>query len=293
MDKMNYYTDVLWMSRFHYKNKSEVTDHKHDFYQIIYLIEGSGFIRYGNERIPLTFPMVVFYKPDEMHGIEIESSLKTIDVKFQVVDSEFASNLERLPTILNNPGNLDILFLLESMLNIGSEERLYYRQRCCFLLNLILMQWIEFAAKEEQKEQESRVYADTQQPKSDICSQLMYFIDTNLQEELDSSVISKKLGYSYRHISDCCIKEYSMTPMHLLRNRRIQRAKELLMRDDYEIKEIAFELGFKSVYHFSRVFSEIVGQPPRKWKDFQLRKICRDINIDPQYMNELHIKKLD
>jgi len=293
VEKKDYYTDVLWMSRFHYKNKSEVVDHKHEFYQIIYFVEGEGILHYGNERIPLVFPMVSFYRPDETHGIEVKSSLKTIDVKFQVIDSAFASRLENLPTILFNPGTLDILFLLESMLNIGGEERLYYRERCCFLLNLILIQWLEFAAKEEQKEQELRVYTDAQQPKSDICSQLIALIDTDLQEELDSTVMSEKLGFSYRYISDCCIKEYSMTPMQLLRNRRIQRAKELLMRDDYEIKEIAFQLGFKSVYHFSRVFSETVGKPPRKWKDFQLRKICRDINIDPQYMNELHIKKLD
>lgn len=84
-----------------------------------------------------------------------------------------------------------------------------------------------------------------------------------------------------------------MTPMQLVRTKRIERAKELLLRDDYEIKEIAFDLGFKSMYHFSRVFKNLVGKPPGKWRDFQLRKICRDIIINPKYINELYIQDLE
>jgi len=47
-------------------------------------------------------------------------------------------------------------------------------------------------------------------------------------------------------------------------NIRLHKAKELLLTTEFNITEIAFETGFKSVSHFSRAFSEEFGMSPSK-----------------------------
>lgn len=46
------------------------------------------------------------------------------------------------------------------------------------------------------------------------------------------------------------------------------RAKELLISSNLTIKEISYELGFQSIFYFSRIFKEKTGMNPS-----ELRKI--------------------
>jgi len=46
---------------------------------------------------------------------------------------------------------------------------------------------------------------------------------------------------------------------------RIAAAKEMLESKYFTVTEIANELGYCDVYHFSKVFSTYVGMSPTKW----------------------------
>jgi transcriptional regulator GlxA family with amidase domain len=43
---------------------------------------------------------------------------------------------------------------------------------------------------------------------------------------------------------------------------RLIRAKELLISTDQSIKEISYDLGFQSIYYFSRIFKNKLGVSP-------------------------------
>jgi AraC-like DNA-binding protein len=55
---------------------------------------------------------------------------------------------------------------------------------------------------------------------------------------------------------------YNVTVCEWLNNLRLQRAYKRLLAGD-RIKEVALELGFKQLSHFSRVFKARFGYPPR------------------------------
>ena len=55
---------------------------------------------------------------------------------------------------------------------------------------------------------------------------------------------------------------YNLTVCEWLNHLRLQRAHRRLLAGD-RIKEVAFELGFKQLSHFSRVFKTRFGYPPR------------------------------
>lgn len=84
--------------------------------------------------------------------------------------------------------------------------------------------------------------------------------------DLSLSEIAAKCG-----VSDCyfrrLFRQYSgESPMDFRQRLRIERAKQLLLSDEqYTVSEVAQELGFSDVYHFSKTFKNYCGVSPKKF----------------------------
>ena len=84
--------------------------------------------------------------------------------------------------------------------------------------------------------------------------------------DLSLSEIAAKCG-----VSDCYFRrlfqQYSgESPMSFRQRLRIERAKQLLLSDEqYTVSEVAQELGFSDVYHFSKTFKKYCGVSPMKY----------------------------
>jgi len=64
-----------------------------------------------------------------------------------------------------------------------------------------------------------------------------------------------QLYRKFKTLTDRTVNEY-------LLNFRLFKAKELLIKTDLNVSEVAFEVGFKNLSHFSRAFREEFGQNP-------------------------------
>ena len=61
-------------------------------------------------------------------------------------------------------------------------------------------------------------------------------------------------------------KQYSgETPIDFRQKHRIEKAKQLLLLDTHSIGEIAEELHFSDIYHFSKSFKKFTGVSPQKY----------------------------
>lgn len=84
--------------------------------------------------------------------------------------------------------------------------------------------------------------------------------------DLSLSEIAAKCG-----VSDCyfrrLFRQYSgESPIEFRQRLRIERAKQLLLSDEqYTVSEVAQELGFSDVYHFSKTFKKYCGESPKKF----------------------------
>ncbi|WP_223192915.1 AraC family transcriptional regulator [Paenibacillus sedimenti] len=55
---------------------------------------------------------------------------------------------------------------------------------------------------------------------------------------------------------------YNTSPLHYIRNRRLDKAKELLTHTSLSVTDVCFSTGFENVSHFSKVFKERFGISP-------------------------------
>ncbi len=72
------------------------------------------------------------------------------------------------------------------------------------------------------------------------------------------------LGYSWFRKM---FKNYTgLSPAKYFQQMKMQRAKELLLTTNMPIKKIAYELGFESIYYFSRQFKNVTDYSPSDFK---------------------------
>lgn len=62
---------------------------------------------------------------------------------------------------------------------------------------------------------------------------------------------------------------YNTSPALWIREKRLNKAKELLQSTPMSVSEICYSLGFENVSHFSRIFKEHFGQAPTAMREIE------------------------
>jgi len=94
-----------------------------------------------------------------------------------------------------------------------------------------------------------------------------FLMEENIGGDISLNWIAESLGVSTSYLIDVFKPYTSMTPHQYFTSIKISRAKELLRRG-LAVKEVAFCLGFKDEYYFSRLFKNKTGLSPSRWMPF-------------------------
>lgn len=73
-------------------------------------------------------------------------------------------------------------------------------------------------------------------------------------------------GVSRQHLIKCFKAQLGTTPARHLWSLRAAHAAELLLHTDLPVAEVAARCGFKTSFHFSRVFKREHGQAPKEYR---------------------------
>ncbi len=91
------------------------------------------------------------------------------------------------------------------------------------------------------------------------------------------SELARHARVSTQHLCRVFDRALRRGPMECVRLLRIERAATCLERTDEPIRLIADRCGFTSPYHFSRVFRQVYGEPPREYRTRFLAGVARGI----------------
>lgn len=93
------------------------------------------------------------------------------------------------------------------------------------------------------------------------------FIDTcDFRKPFDERVLAEHAQRPFRQINRACSRTYDVTLHGYWEQRRLDRARFLIELGDRRVKQIAYELGFLQLSHFSAWFKRGVGVSPRMYR---------------------------
>lgn len=87
-----------------------------------------------------------------------------------------------------------------------------------------------------------------------------------------SALLEKNLQMDYHYLSTLFSSVEGITIESYSILQRIEKVKELLMYDEKNLSEIAFDLGYSSVQHLSQQFKKITGLTPSHFKELKENK---------------------
>ncbi len=93
------------------------------------------------------------------------------------------------------------------------------------------------------------------------------FIHANLAEDVTLAEIADTVDLSPYHFARAFKRTTGLTPQQYLMQRRIERAKNLLAKDDLPIVEVSAQVGFKNQSHFTTFFRRYTAMTPKVWRD--------------------------
>lgn len=119
------------------------------------------------------------------------------------------------------------------------------------------------AAAQEEKES-----GETDSPASCfIVKNALAYIEENYREKLKLSDVADQIYVSQWHLSKLLNKHTGQNFSEILNNVRIEKAKELLKDPSLRIGDIAEEVGFLDMAHFSRVFKKQAGISANEYRN--------------------------
>ncbi|MDD2830426.1 MAG: helix-turn-helix domain-containing protein [Sulfuricurvum sp.] len=128
------------------------------------------------------------------------------------------------------------------------------------LLILKLQEIILLLASSDQGEEFSTYFKSSMFGKADLA----LFMNENFTQTWSLSEFAQRSGRSLSAFKSDFFKLYATTPMEWLWGKRLEKAKFLIENGWSDIGEAAYNCGFKSHSHFTRMFKERYAQLPKK-----------------------------
>lgn len=91
-------------------------------------------------------------------------------------------------------------------------------------------------------------------------------IDRYYREQITLDSISKLFLVTKEHMSRSFKKAYNVTLNDYITALRMEKARELIVEESVEIKQVAFLCGYSDLAYFYRVFKKHFGTPPGKMR---------------------------
>ncbi|MDF2659991.1 MAG: AraC family transcriptional regulator [Paenibacillus sp.] len=100
----------------------------------------------------------------------------------------------------------------------------------------------------------------------DTAHKIERMLEENAHTNVTITDLAGRLGLSRTQFTKVFTKVYGISPRQFVSRHKLNMAKTLIMNTDEPIGEIANQLGFSNIGHFSRQFRRWVGKPPSHYR---------------------------
>lgn len=252
------------------RSRDEKDYHCHDGHiEMSYVISGKGQYRIDGAVYDVGEGDIMIFNPGVYHqALGAGSRFTELFVGFCDVNVNGQTNCFKISEspILHTEGRLkERLLRIVSSIDTENTEQKPGRY---FMLRTYLEQMLILIAREQVSPVlYGRGYAFESVNKKYVVEQMIGYFEEHYAEKISLDAIAENMYLSPFYISRIFKSETGDTPIHHLINIRLERAMELLRSGSCNsIREVAANVGYEDVYHFSKLFKKKYNISPSKVK---------------------------
>lgn len=262
-------TKLLYVATAKYGGDWHSIMHTHACTELFYVVGGQGQFKVPGGLLPVATDDLMIINPNVEHT---EVSLNHSPLEYIVLgveglefkageDDESGYNLLSL-----RGGREEMLPYLRGMLREIETKQAGYEVVCQDLLEVLvvkLMRHTDFSLTVTPGRQTSKE-----------CAVVKRYLDGHFKENITLNFLAELAHINKYHLVHTFRKEYDITPINYLIERRVQESKYLLGATNHSLSQIAQMLGFSSPSYFSQSFRKVTDMSPQEY-----RRISRAENV--------------
>ena len=242
-----------WKGR---RTQDEKSYHSHDFLEIAFIMSGSGKYRIEGKFYDVREGDLLLINPHTLH-----QGVAASDIRLNGMPQNALPIPEAGP-VLHTTGEFRQK-LARICASMEAENAVCWQGRY-FMMKAYLMQMLLLIVRQQTEPVEiKRGRAFESFGRKYVVEQVIQYFEDHYAEKISLDGIAENMYLSPFYISRIFKSEIGDTPIHYLINIRLERAKELLESGLAEsVQEVAAQVGYDDVYHFSKLFKKRYGFPP-------------------------------
>jgi len=248
--------------------------HRHDFFEVLYLLKGSGFHVIDNNKYEIKPPCVFFMSPGQAHKLElsldIEGYIFIFTSDFYQLNRSNQNSLIEFPFFYtlhqDNPPLLltsenDIRFI-ELLFRQSITEMSQAGESSLEMLRSILDLILTTCAARYQVHD-----SPANKGKGQILVKRFYhLIEENFQKNLLMSDYARLIGVTPNHLTQTVRQLTGKSSSQVIKAKQLLEIKRLLFHTNLSVSEIANQLHFEDQSYFTKFFKRETGVTPLQYR---------------------------
>ena len=232
--------------------------HKHDFCQILYLYEGRAEIKVGDVMYQVKSGSFLVIHPGQVHQFhfpsakEVRCSVCQIKVYFR---EDFFDWKSLPPVVDTSLFRSELETVLELLIKVNGSRFLDVEQSLSGLY-LYLFQIIKASASSRPADRDIDLRIKA----------ALHLIHSQPERHFSVADLSKAVSLDESYFIRLFRKNISVSPVRYIIEKRMERAKNLMLFSSAGLQEIARETGYDYYHHFSNQFKKWIGVTPKQFK---------------------------
>jgi len=248
--------------------------HRHDFFEVLYLLKGSGYHVIDANKYEIKPPCIFFMSPGQAHKLELSNDIEgyifIFTADFYLLNRSNQNSLIEFPFFYtihqDNPPLLlenesDIRFL-ETLFRQGiaeiSESTESIPEMLRSILDLILTTCSARYPMSENLLNKGKGQM--------LVKRFFHLVEENNQKNLSLSDYAKMIGITPNHLTQTVKLLTGKTSSQIVKAKQLLEIKRLLVHTNLNVSEIANQLNFEDQSYFTKSFKRETGITPLQYR---------------------------
>mgnify|MGYP001025361245 CR=1 FL=1 len=273
---------IITLHYFEYMKDFIFQGEAHDFWEFLYVDNGTVSVRYDDTWMTLNTGDIIFHQPNEFHAIKSigRNSPNLVVISFICHSPAMKHFIHKSYTLTNEERSLISHIISEGKktfstpMNIPSIEQVQIKDKTPFASQQLIILYLELfliTCIRNHQENTAPSFAapkntpEKQTTKQSRLEEVIQFMEAHICEQLKLSDICSEFSISRSSLQSLFHSEKDCGVIDYFNQMKIQRAKDIIREGTMNFTEIAYYLSYSSLPYFSRQFKAALGMSPSEY----------------------------